>query len=534
MSLFGANRWSRRDVLKQSGILSASAALAPLSGASAVTAASGKKVLVDVGTLSDNLYTRIGVRPILNARGTYTIISGSESLPEVKQAMFEASNYFVHLDELMAAVGTEIAAHMGAPMAIVTTGCEAAIALATVACICGTDPEFAQSMPYVKRRSQVVIPKYSRNPYDFGVRMCGPEIIEVETDEELRKKIIDKTAMIYVLSGPRAFKEPLSIQTVCMIAKEKGIPVFVDAAAEEPVVPNIHLAAGATFVGYSGGKCMRGPQAAGVLLGPRDLCAAAFWNAAPHHNWGRALKVGKEEAMGMLAAVRQWYKRDHDAEQRQWLDWDTQIADALKDIPTLTTQIRMPDQDLSNRAPVLSIRWDGARVGITGAELVEKLDRGSPRIFVGGGEGHRPDAMSSSIEIMPYMMQPGDHKVAAEVIGRYLRHPGHFENPPVYTGQVANLAGTWNASISYVRGVAHQQFVLQQDGDSLTGEQRGEIFHAAFYGNVEGNHVTLRSMMRPGNYYLPYVFTGAVSGSTFSGDVAMGEYGNATFSATKV
>jgi hypothetical protein len=109
-------------------------------------------------------------------------------------------------------------------------------------------------MPYVKARNQVIIPKYSRNPYDFGVRMCGPEIIEVESDDELRSKIDEHTAMVYVLSGPRAFKEPLSIKTVCAIANGKNIPVFVDAAAEEPIVPNIHLAAGATFVGYSGGE----------------------------------------------------------------------------------------------------------------------------------------------------------------------------------------------------------------------------------------------------------------------------------------
>ena len=243
---------------------------------------------------------------------------------------------------------------MGAPSAIVTTGCEAAIAAATVACICGTDPERSQAMPYTKTRNQVIIPKYSRNPYDFGVRMSGPEIVEVETEEEFRSKLTDRVAMIYLLSGPRAFQEPLSIKSVCAIAKEKNIPVFVDAAAEEPIVPNIHLAAGATFVGYSGGKCMRGPQAAGVLLGPKDLCYAAFWNSAPHHNWGRALKVGKEEAMGMLAAVQQWYKRDHDAEQKQWLEWDNYIAAAVKDIPSVTTQIKMPDEDLSNRAPTLT------------------------------------------------------------------------------------------------------------------------------------------------------------------------------------
>ena len=389
---------TRRDLLKQTGVLSAVAVAAPLtasaavlmepSGSSTTTPSTG---LMDTGTDTDNIYTRIGVRPIVNARGTFTIISGSQSLPEVKQAMFEASHHYVQMDELMAAVGSEIALHMGAPSAIVTTGCEAAIAVATVACMAGTDVEKAQAMPYVKTRNQVLIPKYSRNPYDFGIRMSGPEIIEVETDEELRGKINDQTAMIYVLAGPRAFQEPLSIKTVCAIAKEKNIPVFVDAAAEEPRVPNIHLAAGATLVAYSGGKCMRGPQAAGVLLGPKDLCAAAFWNAAPHHNWGRALKVGKEEAMGMLAAVRQWYKRDHDAEQKQWMEWDHYMAAAVKNIPSVTTKIDGPDaQDLSNRAPVLTIQWDAAKVGITGTELMHKLDQGTPRIEVASSSGQPP------------------------------------------------------------------------------------------------------------------------------------------------
>ena len=525
--------WSRRDILKYSGVFSTVAAMAPLSASAVAMADSSTTLPETTGSPTENLYTRIGVRPLLNARGTYTIITGSQSLPEVKQAMYEASQYYVHLDELMPAVGKEIAMHMGSPSAIVTTGCEAAIALATVACICGTDPERAQAMPYVKERNQVIIPKYSRNPYDFGVRMSGPEIVEVETDEELRSKINGHTAMIYILSGPRAFEEPLSIKTICSIAKEKNIPVFVDAAAEEPLVPNIHLAAGATFAAYSGGKCMRGPQAAGILLGPKDLCAAAFWNAAPHHNWGRALKVGKEEAMGMLAAVRQWYKRDHDAEQKQWLAWDNYIAAALKGIPSLTTQVNMPTADLSNRAPTLDIRWDAEKVGITGSELVQRLNKGTPRILVAGGEGHRPDKMDSSINIMPYMMQPGDYKIVAETLSKYLRNPGHFMNPPIYSGATADIAGTWNVVIDYVRGIGGQRFVLKQKGTEVGGEQKGEIFNATLTGRIDADHVTLTSTMAANGYQVPFVFTGVVSGKEFSGDVTMGEYGVATFKATK-
>jgi uncharacterized pyridoxal phosphate-dependent enzyme len=537
MNLFRTARWSRRDLLKQSGILSAAAAVAPISASAAAvasTAAPGCGLPLDSGTATENLYTKIGVRPIVNARGTFTIISGSQSLPEVKQAMYEASKYYVQMDEMMAAVGAEIAMHMGAPGAIVTCGCEAAIALATVACRVGADPEKSQTMPYLKEHSQVIIPKYARNVYDFGVRMSGAEIIDVETEDELRAKLSDQTAMIYIMSGPRAFEEPLSIKTVCAIAKERGVPVFVDAAAEEPIVPNIHLAAGATFVGYSGGKCMRGPQAAGVLLGPKDLCQAAFWNAAPHHNWGRALKVGKEEAMGMLAAVRQWYKRDHEAEQKTWLEWDNYIANAVKDIPSVTTQVNMPDADLSNRAPTLTIRWDAAKVGITGTELSEKLDQGTPRILTIAGQGRRPDMMASSIGIMPYMMQPGDYKIVADALSGYMRNPGHFENPPVYTGPTAQLAGTWNVTVHYIRGEGKQQFVLQQNDTSLTGEHLGEIYKAQLQGKVEADHVMLTSAMSvPGQQRVPYIFTGVLSGGTLSGSVKLGEYGAATFTAVK-
>jgi uncharacterized pyridoxal phosphate-dependent enzyme len=528
MALKG-NRWSRRDVLKQTGLLS----MAAVSPAAAFAATEANASTTPVLPSKENLYTQIGVRPLINARGTYTIITGSQSLPEVKSAMFEASQHYVHLDELMPAVGAESAQHMGAPSAIVTCGCEAAIALATAACICGSDPEASQSYPYRKVKNEIIIPKYARNPYDFGIRMSGPQIVEVETDEELRKKINDKTAMIYILSGPRAFQEPLSILTICAIAKEKDIPVFVDAAAEEPLVPNVHLAAGATFVGYSGGKCMRGPQTAGVLLGPKDLVAAAFWNAAPHHNWGRALKVGKEEAMGMLAAVRQWYKRDHDAEQRQWKEWDQYIADALKGVPSVETQIIMPDTDLSNRAPVLQIRWDAAQVGITGTELVERLDKRSPRILVAGGTGRRPEVMQSSVEIMPYMLQPGEYKIVAEVLATAFKNPGKYENPPVYTGPTANVAGEWNVTVRYHRGTALQKLTLKQNGDEVTGELHGEVYNTTVKGKVTSDHAVLHGTMAGNGNPVPYTYTGVVSGRNFSGDVAMGEYGAASFSATR-
>ena len=535
MSVFRNFHASRRDVLKKSGALAVASAL-PVRLLSATSPAlDGTSANADgkrASSQQDNLYTRIGVRPLLNARGTYTIITGSRSLPQVKEAMLEASNYYVHLDELMPAVGAEIARLMGAESAIVTTGCEAAIAVATVACMAGADPERTQAFPYIKARKQVLIPKHSRNPYDFGIRMCGADLVEVNSEEEFRSKLSSETAMVYVLSSPAAEKGPLSIPNICAIAKEKSVPVFVDAAAEEPLVPNIHLGHGATLVGYSGGKCMRGPQAAGVLLGQKDLIDAAWFNAAPHHNWGRALKVGKEEIMGMLAAVRQWYKRDHDAEQRQWRSWLQYIEGRVKSFPSVTTEYLEPE-DLSNRAPRLAIRWDANKLGITGSELVERLDKGTPRILVEGGEGRRPDRMESFIAIMPYMMAEGEERIVADTLYEIFSHPGHYENPVIPEGPTGQFSGQWNVAIKYLRGTGEQRFALEQDGNTLTGTQTGEIYRAELKGVIHADHVELRSQMEvPGNQ-IPWTFRGVLSGSSISGTLHMGEYGDATWTAVK-
>ena len=168
------------------------------------------------------------------------------------------------------------------------------------------------------------------------------------------------------------------------------------------------------MVAYSGGKCLRGPQAAGLLLGQKDLLQAAWINSAPHHAFGRSLKVGKEEIMGMLAAVEMWVKRDHEAEWKQWESGSTPSAREVTKVPGVTTEILQPE-DLSNHAPQLRIKWDGAALGITGKQ-VEDLLKGRPRIIVGGSS-------ASSITIMPYMMMPDDHRIAARRSMRSWRTP---------------------------------------------------------------------------------------------------------------
>lgn len=535
MSLFSRKLWSRRQLLKRSGMLSAigaAASLIPIAASAASfadpTSDAGTSLPPRKGTDTNNLYTQIGVRPILNARGTFTIISGSRSLPQVKEAMLEASYYFIHLDELMDAVGRELGQLTGAEWGIATTGCEAAIALATVACVAGTDPEKSQALPYIKGRDQVIIPKHSRNPYDFGIRMTGAELIEVDSAEELRSKLSEHIAMIYILSSPAAEKGPLSIPSICAIAKEKNVPVFVDAAAEEPLAPNIHIQHGATLVGYSGGKCMRGPQSSGMLLGQKDLCRAAYFQAAPHHNYGRAYKCSKEEVMGLLAAVRQWYKRDHEAEQREWLSWLQHIEARVKTLPSITTEYLQPE-DLSNKAPRLRIHWDAAQLKITGTELVARLDAGTPRILVDGGSGVRPNNMASSITIMPYMMDPGEDRIVANAIYEALTMPGHYEDPVIPMGEPAKVDGHWDISIQYSRGIGEQRLTLEQNGNDITGAQKGELYKADIKGSVHANEIELRSVMEVSGNVIPWTFKGNVEGNNVTGSVHMGEYGEATF-----
>jgi seryl-tRNA(Sec) selenium transferase len=532
---------TRRRMLQASGALSAFGltttaiplAALPLASSSTqgVKAPAGFPQLN--GREKQNLFTEIGVRPILNARGTYTIITGSCSLPEVKRAMYEASFYFVQLDELMAAVGKEIASLMGAPSAMVTTGCEAAIALATLACTAGADIEKCQALPYVREKTKVIIPKHSRNPYDFGVRTTGAEIIEVETPEQLEDSLTAQVAMIYVMSSPAAASGPLSIANICRIEKAKGTPVFVDAAAEEPLVPNIHIQAGASLVGYSGGKCIRGPQAAGVLLGNPELIRAAWFQAAPHHNYGRGYKVGKEEIMGMLAAVRQWYKRDHAAEWKEWQSWLDTIANRVKNLPSVTTEILQPE-DLSNHSPELRVHWDANALKITGRELEAKLDAGTPRILIGNATGVRPDRMASAITIMPYMMAPGEAEIVADAIYEGLTKPGDYQNPVIPQGQTAQLGGSWIVLVDYLCGTGMQRFELTQNGEDVNGTLHGEIYTALLSGKVQANQLTLKGTMQTSGYEVQWTFHGTKTGDRLSGTADMGEYGSVPWRAFRL
>ena len=479
-----------------------------------------------------DIYQSIGVRPIINCKGTYTIISGSQSLPEVKAAMEAASRHYVHLDELMEGVGKRLAELTGAEWGMVSNGCAAALAHATAACIAGADPEKMQRLPHSQGlRNEVISPAYSRNVYDHAVRGAGGKFVTVHNREELLRAFNERTAMVMILAGA-GDRGPLGLNVIAPIAKERGVPVLVDAAAERLKIPNIHLAAGADLVAYSGGKCLRGPQAAGLLLGRKDLVKAAFLQAAPHHAYGRSMKAGKEEIMGMLAAVEMWTKRDHEAEWKQWEEWNDTIGKSAAHVDGVTFSILQPE-DLSNNAPQIKLKWDGEKLGIGGQEEEKILLDGEPRIIVGGAVGGRRGGLkNSSLTIMPYMMMPGDAKIAAERIHAVLSNPPKIERPAAAAPSVT-LSGQWDVDIEYGLGKSHHKIVFEQKGGELVGSHTGEFLGSDLRGTVEGDAVWARSSHAFEGTRIGYEFLGKAAGDTMTGTVDLGEYGKAKFTGRR-
>ncbi len=524
---------SRRELFRRGSFLSG-AALAGIG-----SAANGKTVTNDKAadqaaalTKPQTLYTSIGVRPLINARGTYTIITGSETLPEVKQAMDAASRSYVQMDELMDGVGKRLAQLTGAPWGIVTAGCAAALTNCTAGSLAGTNPERMERLPVLAGlKTEVIIPTYSRNVYDHAVRMTGVKIVEVGEPSELEEAFSERTAMVYILAGP-GDDGPLGTEAISNVARRHNVPVLVDAAAEILTIPNVHLKRGATAVAYSGGKCLRGPQAAGMVLGDKNFLQAAWANSAPHHAFGRSLKMGKEEIMGMLAAVECWTARDHDAEWRRWLADLRTVSTAVQKVNGVSSSVRDPE-GLSNRTPELRIQWDANQVGITGEELSKLLFDTEPRIALAGGSGRRPDKMASAVTVVPYMMMPGDSATVADRLYAALSHPPKFENPPIPSGEPSDVAGQWTLDMQFLRGSAVHTLILEQHGGDLVGTHQGEFVSGDLTGKVQADQVRFHSVQRIQGQTLSYVFTGTARGDKMSGKVDLGEYGEADWHAER-
>jgi L-seryl-tRNA(Ser) seleniumtransferase len=487
-----------------------------------------------------DVYTSIGVRPFINARGTYTILSGSTMLPEVRAAMDQASRQYVHLDELTEAIGQRLAALTSAEWGLVTSGCAAALTHATAACVAGGNPDLHVRIPDLRGfpKDEVVIPKHSRNVYDAAIRAVGVRVVEASTLEEFDAALGPRTAMVYVLAGPEADRSELNVAALAPLTRPRGVPILVDAAAEILTIPNVHLQNGATLVGYSGGKCLRGPQTAGLLLGRKDLLKAAWVHSAPHHGFGRAMKVGKEEAVGMLAAVEQWVRRDHDAEWARWTSWLDLIANRVKSVTAigLTIEIVQP-AGLSNRTPTLRILWDRTKLPVPGSLVAQWLfdpeqAAGQHRISLFPARGE--DDNRTGVSITPYMLAPGDAEIIAERLYRVLSGTDVHDHRPPPAAPLADLTGTWTVRINYAASQATHVLRLRQRDNTIDGSHQGDFISRELTGTIDARELNLQSTYgEEHGDALNYRFNGTVDGDTMTGTLDMGEYLKATWSASR-
>jgi len=501
------NGIQRRDVFSAAGFLAAASAPA-------------------MAAATPDVYTRLDVRPFINTTATLTINGGSRTLPEVIAAMEQAAQFHVNLDELMERASSRLSEVLKVPWGLVTAGTAAALTHATAACIVGADPEKMQQLPDLRGlKNQVIMPRESRNVYDHATRTLGVEIVEVDSAAELESALGPRTAMIQIL-GEHFGKAKFGLPEVAPIAKKAGVPILVDAAADYLIVPNPYLALGADLVAYSGGKILRGPQGAGLLLGRKDLVRAAWANSAPHHAFGRAMKVSKEEIVGMVVAVEAFLKtRDLRAEFKEWESWFAHISAAISAIPGVKAQVRGPQR--GGPFPTLNVSWDPARVGLTAGEVGKQLSDGEPRIM------SHASGPGNSFLIRPVAMKPDDYKVVAERLAAVLRAAPKGRVVEKAVAPAVAIGGRWDVAIQYAAGTATHKLFLTEKGSKVTGTHFGWALEGDLAGRIAGNRLTFESKLPAGGQSLTYTFSGQVDGETMSGDLDLGEYGRARWTARR-
>lgn len=481
----------------------------------------------------ESIYASIGVRPLINARGTVTIVGATRVLPEVQQAMDKAVREYVQLDELMEGVGRRLAEITGAEWGIVTSGASAALTVATAACVSGGDPDKLWQIPNLSgMKDEVIIPSYSRTAYDAAAKAVGVHMIEVADVEELKDALGPRTAMIMVLAGSRSEDGPLSLREISTIAKPYGVPVVVDAAAEGLEVPNPHITQGADMVVYSGGKYLRGPQCAGLLLGRKGLVQASWMASAPHHGFGRGFKVGREEIMGMLTAAEMCMKRDHEREWQTWISWTNYISSRLEKIPGVATEIRLPE-GRSNRAPTLQVEWDMEKIPLSGYQVEQLLWNGEPRIAVSGMGSFLPFPPNEqpNISINPSQLEAGEEKIIAERIFNVLSKPPRFEKTNARAA--FDIHGKWDLEMKFAASTVQQSLILEQEGNKLSGTHHASYGSRELVGTLYGSDILLRSSYKGQGVRLNFEFTGKASNDTMEGKVSLSEYGMAEWKAKR-
>lgn len=359
-----------------------------------------------------DLFKELGIRTFINGNGTLTYMTGSLMRDEVMEAINSVSKDFCLLDELQDKVGERIAKMVHSESAVVTSGAFSGLTLGLAGILTGTDQKKVEQLPhleYTGMRSEVLVQKGHDIVYTHALTNTGCKIVYVETAEDVEKAINERTALMFFLHI-QSDKGRIMHEEWVALGKKHGIPTAIDIAADVPPVENLWKFndMGFHFVVVSGGKAIRGPQSAGLLMGKKDIITAARMHMAPRgFNIGRGMKVNKEEIMGMYVALETFLKLDHANVWKEWEDGVALIDNTVKKIKGVTTEVSV--NPLGNHTPRLGIHWDPTVIKLSGKDLQETLRNGSPSIEVAGGD-------ANSIGVTVWMMKPGQPKIVADRI----------------------------------------------------------------------------------------------------------------------
>jgi L-seryl-tRNA(Ser) seleniumtransferase len=389
----------RRDLLKYASML-------PI-GTGVAAGLIPTKAFAKAPAAKRNILKELGIRTFVNAAGTYTAMTASLMHDEVVETIKQSAKQFAMLDEVQDKVGEKIAELCHAESATVTAGCWSALVLGTAGVLTGMDMKKVAQLPNVTgMKAEVIVQKGHNIGYVHALTNTGAIIVEIETAQELEKAINEKTAMMWFLNTYAPMGKIQHEEWVA-IAKKHKIPTMIDMAADVPPVSNLwkYNELGFDLVCVSGGKAMCGPQSAGILMGRKDLIAAARLSAPPRGgNIGRGMKVNKEEIVGMYVALEKYINQDHDAEWKMWESKIDSIKTAVNSIEGVITEISVPP--IANHTPLLFINWDESKVKTSNKDLMLKLRNGSPSIEV--------MANGTGINITVFMLQEGEEKIVAK------------------------------------------------------------------------------------------------------------------------
>jgi len=368
-------------------------------------------------------YDKLGVTKIINAAGTYTALTASIMPPQVQAAVAQAAKNPVRLAELQRKAGEHIASRLKCEAALVCAGAASALTLGTAACMTVGNQKAVELLPLETSglKNEVIVQKSHRYGYDHAIKNCGIRFVEVETLDQYEKAFTDRTVMCHFFNAAEGGQ--IGREKWIEVAHRHGVPCFNDAAADMPPISNLwnYTRMGFDLVTFSGGKGIRGPQNAGLLLGRKDLIEAASWSNSPHDETvGRGMKVAKEQIVGMVAAVDWLLEQSDDSMQKEFHARADRIAALLKDIPTVRTEVFVPP--LANAIPHLLIRYDTNRVRKAPLEVLQALRDGKPSIELNPATGRKsgsaglPNA-EDAIIVGVWMLQPGEDMI----VGRHLR-----------------------------------------------------------------------------------------------------------------